>query len=438
MDVSAIIDSMKGISGSGNVLSQSIKNLVDFIGTLDPGDAIMGADQFPSTAPIGYDLWYLWTHSNFLANYFAHSGTEGDHFNYTNYLAANLKALERLTGLRPLKILKNIPAPIAEGGDDWITHSAGEGYDTWKMQDEWFQNGVYWINTMAFELHPLDISNQYPSDGPKDFDPNISVGYVTFPIGQLGVMEVISLMQETGLSGNRFAAVDSLSTYWPKPALTDVPESDKPALQTPPELFPAMKDGRGNALAGQNYCYGRHLVEDAYRVVADGVELFSAAMGKYPEDVKPKFWMRYWIKQDDTFPVPGEFIGILVRPVAAPPHVWWFQESSPFLYAGHWMETWNLTSGVITEVILEAARTDSGVGNQYKVKIQGCEVIIDATDFLLYSVGDRVAVLKASSTAAAKTTSFRWLDQSVLKKTDEETVKTEYIIFPGTFYKLKT
>lgn len=430
MDVDKIIDSLKGISGSGNVLSQSIKNLVDFIGTLEPGDMVMGEERLPMTAPLGYDLWYLWTHANIMANYFTLTGDEGDRYDYTAYMAANLEFLDTLAGLKPLKILKNIPAPPLAIG--------GPGYATWKIRAEWFDNGVYWINTMAFELHPPDISIQYPSDGPKDFVPNDSAGYVTFPVGQLGVMEVVSLMQETGLSGNKFTAVDSLPTYWPKPALIDVPDSDKPALQSPPEIFPAMKDGSGKILAGQNYCYGRHLIEDAYLTVADGMELYSSNMKEYPEDVKPKKWMRYWIKNNDTFPVPGEFIGILCRPVACPPHVWWFQESSPFLYAGHWMETWNLTSGVVTEVILEAARTDSGTGNQYKAKIQGCEVLIDATDFLLYSVGDRVAVMKVASTAAVATKSFTWLDQPTFKETDELTIRTDFVILPSTYYKLKT
>lgn len=437
MDVSRLIDSMKGISGSGGVLSQSIKNVLDFVGTLEPGDLVRGKDGTPIAVPIATDLWYLWAHANLLANYYTHTGNEGDHFDYRDYLAANLSVLEYLTGLKPLKILTDIPMNIADYGNDWVTLQAGKGYDTGNIRNEWALNGVYWINTMPFELHPPEVVIQYPSEGPKDFVPNTSSGYITFPIGQLGVMEVISFMQETGLSGYKFTAVDSLPGYLPKPALTDVPERDKPALQTPPELFPAMKDGRGNALAGQNYCYGKHLIEDAYRVVTDGVELFSATMAKYPEDVKPKFWMRYWIKSNDTFPVPGEFVGVLCRPVAAPPHLWWFQESSPFLYAGNWMETNNLTSGVVTEVILEAARTDLNVGNQYKVKIQGCEVIIDATDFLLYTVGDRVAVIKASSTATAATKSFTWLDQPVLKQTDEGIARAEYIIFPATYYKLR-
>ena len=147
--------------------------------------------------------------------------------------------------------------------------------------------------------------------------------------------------------------------------------------------------------------------------------------------------MRYWIHKDSTLPVPGEFLGILCRPVSCPPHVWFFQKSAPFVYAGNWIEVRNLTSGVITAVTLESARTDSGIGNQYKIKIQGCEVIVDATDYLMYGIGDRVAVLKVDSTGTSATKSFTWLDQPTLKSTDVLTKKSNYVILPATFYKIK-
>ena len=99
------------------------------------------------------------------------------------------------------------------------------------------------------------------------------------------------------------------------------------------------------------------------------------------------------------------------------------------------MEAGNLTSGVVTAVTLEADRTDGKIGNQYKVKIQGCEVIIEASDFLVYSVGDRVAVVKVASINAAADKSFTWLDQPILKATDKGTEKTNYIIIPAAFYR---
>jgi hypothetical protein len=297
-------------------------------------------------------------------------------------------------------------------------------------------------------------------------------------------MEVISLIQETDLSGYKFTAVDTVTLkdkYWPKlpPAFGDfnnpspdgtplLQDKDKPSLQSTPEIFPDAKNSNGNQLSGMNYCYGRHMIESAYLMPSTpilsqntvnsdktaayaptanlDVEIISTPLKQYSEDVKPKMWMRYWIHKDSTLPVPGEFVGILIRPVATPPHVWWFQESSPFVYAGNWMETDKLTSGIVTQVILEKDRIDKGIGNQYYVKVQGCEVLITSTDFFTYSKGDRVAIVKLKTTNISNvevdnllpaTKSFTWLDQEYLKKTDELLEKVNRVIVPMTFYKLK-
>jgi hypothetical protein len=283
-------------------------------------------------------------------------------------------------------------------------------------------------------------------------------------------MEVISLIQETEMGGYKFTDIDSLPGTLPKLPLvfSALEEKLKPSLQSTPGIFPDMKTSADNALAGQNYSYGRHLVESAYLVPTvsvpsqntlnssnstayvptpnKDVEILSRDTGKYPEDVRPKMWMRYWIHKD-IIPVPGEFLGVLCRPVACPPHVWWFQESSPFVYAGNWVETGNLTSGIVTVVTLEVDRPDAGIGNQYYVMVQGCEVKIESSDFFTYSVGDRVAVLKVASTLAVADKSFTWLTQPTFKSTDsltdaQKTTKTGtaipgYILLPLTYYKNK-
>jgi len=273
-------------------------------------------------------------------------------------------------------------------------------------------------------------------------------------------MEVISLFTETDLTGYPFAAYASSGYYHQKKPISGLEDKYKPTVQSTPAMFPDAKDAKGNALSGQHYCYGRHLIEglgyykpetpdyqqneknsagsSAYAPAsARDVELWAENIKDYGEDIKPKKWFRYWIHKDSTFPVPGEFVGILVRPEATPPHVWWFQESSPFLYAGNWMETNNLTSGIVKSVTAEGDRTDGGIGNLYCVAIQGCDVYISASDFLEYSVGDRVAVLKVDSTASAATKAFSTLNQVVFKETDKNTSKTNYVIIPATFFKLK-
>jgi hypothetical protein len=471
------LESMKGLAGSGTVLGETIKKVSDFFGTMEPGDIARTSDGLASAVPIAYDLWYLTYHQNLMQKYYevALEAAQPDfkHYKYDTYLSQNLSFLSYLPGLKPLKVLTDLrqqlnidPGALSVFGFEVIIPS------------QYKHNGIYWINTAFFELRQKDSTLQYPSDGSQGFKtkPNDYVGYLAFPIGQLGVMEVISLFQETDLSGYAFAAYSSSNLYHQKAPLTNLEDKYKPAVQNPPQMFPDAKDEKGNAIAGQHHCFGRHLIEGlgyykpdtlraqqnqinsdgstAYAPQADlDVEVFAEkhdAKGKvisggikdYGEDIKPKLWMRYWIHKDSTLPVPGEFIGILVRPVATPPHVWWFQESSPFLYAGNWMETYNLTSGVVKTVTLEAARTDGGTGNLYTVSIQGCQVNVESSDFLEYSVGDRVAVLKTDSLTPT-TKAFSSLDQLYFKDTDKDTgdnadrITTNYIIIPATFYKIK-
>ena len=463
--IAKIISSMKGLAGSGNVLSYLVDKIDGLVATMEPGDFADSQGGNVSAVPIASDLWYLFYHDNLLKKYYIdETDADFNHFKYAPYLAANLSFLNALTGIKPLKALADLSQLEVEEGFGSI------------IPNEYTNNGIYWINTMAFEFWSEGKSMRYASDGPARFktEPqsiNDYIGYLAFPIGQLGVMEVVSLLQETALSGYKFTAVDNSGFYWEKaaPTLTD---EEKPSLQDTPQMFPDGMNTSGNLLAGQNYCFGRHLIEGAYLVPtvptpsqnvtnsrgtiayaptpSQDVELFASKLfadnaDAYPEDVAPKFWMRYWIHKDSTLPVPGEFIGILCRPVVLPPHVWWFQESSPFLYAGNWMETGNLTSGVITAVKLEAARTDGGTGNEYTVKVQGCSVIVYPTDFYDYKVGDRVAILKKDSTVAPITEaqieesqkSFTWLKQTHLKKADEAVKKSNYLIFPASFYKVK-
>jgi hypothetical protein len=407
-ELSQIIESMKGLAGSGTVLGQSIKNMTEFVMTLEPGDFVRSDPPQASAAPIGYDLWYLWCANNLLAKYY--TGIDGDHYDYSPYLADNMKFLNYLPGLKPVKTLRNLKALLST--------TTETGFMNFKSQ--WSNNGVYWINTMAFEVWRTGAGYQYSSVGPKGFKANDYAGYISFPIGQLGAMEVISLMQETDLYD-----IESLSV------------SDTPSLQSTPDMFPDMKDSKGNAIGGKNMCFGDHLLESAYlkTTAADpNLELWASPIKDYGEDVKPKQWARYWIRKDGTMPVPGEFIGILCRPVSCPPQAWWFQESAPFLYAGNWIETGNLTSGIVTKVTAEVSRTDGGKGSQYNVRIQGCEVLVDASDFLVYEVDDRVAVVKVDSTATRATKSFTWLAQPTLQLKDKLTKQINYVIVPITFY----
>ncbi len=470
------IASMKGLAGSGNILSNAIEHLENALLTLEPGDMVRTRTKTAVAAPVAYDLWYLYYNVNLMQKFYDLKDINGiavdfRYFDFTTYLNNNLGFLSKLAGLKPLKVLTDLDKQLSVFKPGETEHS----YDIVNWNYQYKNNGIYWINLMAFELRIQGLSLQYVSDqsrpgtvfGSKGFNtnPNDYVGYLAFPIGQLGVMEVVSLLQETDLEGYQFKAVDSSADYLPKaaPVLDD---KDQPSLQTPPQVFPDMKIGN-KILAGKNFCFGRHLIESAYLVPATpvanqnknnsegrtayaptpslDVELWAASIKDYNEDIKPKKWMRYWIHKDSTLPVPGEFIGILTRAVAAPPHVWWFQESNPFLYAGNWVETRHFTSGIITKVTLEKDR-GGATGNLYKIRVQGCEIQIAASDFLVYSVGDRVAVLKMkkaspsnvkTSSLTPMTASFTFLDETYLKESDGKKTgtNTDYIIIPITFYR---
>lgn len=416
LDVRKLFNSTKGISGTGTVLSRSMERLSEGIRTLEPGDLIKLGSSTVSAAPIAYDLWYLHCHKNFLSNYF--SGIDGDHFDYTEYLSDNLNFLEILVGLKPIKALRDLAAHLVGKPIDYDWHIGRD------IGGDWVNNGIYWINLMAFELVTSGVSITYSSNRLSHLDMASHIGYITFPVGQLGVMEVISAFTETDLAGYKLSEQI-------KPELS--PKSTEvPTTQSPPEMFPTI-DTRSNA------CYGNHFIEKAYLVPEStklDVEYFASQIPPevYGESVKPKKWLRYWLPREIKI-IPGEFFGILVKPITVPPHVWWFQESSPLVYAGNWVETRYLTTGVVTRVILEEDRTDSKFGNQYYIKVQGCEIIVEATDFLLYAVDDRVAVIKITSLQLPNNKPYTWLDQPTLKEADKSQEKINYIIMPATFYK---
>ena len=448
MNLTGLIDSLKGISGSGNIFSQSVKFCENFIRTLEPGDFVRsGSSPLVLTTPIGYDLWYLWSHANFMYRYFV--GINGNTYDYSLYISQNLGFLNLLTGLKPLKTVKML--------SQLLSHTPQNAYAL-ATETIWKNEGIYWVNLLAFELRPYGKNFQSLSNGSIGYqaDPTKYMGYLSWPIGQLGVMEVISLIRETeDLSGYPFAAITDGDEYWLKPPIVygDLENKDKVSVQVNPMIFPETGD------SGKNYCYGRHLLESGYikpttsqpsrfqNILNSGlgparlfnanqdVEMYSFKVAQYSEDIEPKKWMRYWIHRDDQFPVPGEFVGILCRPAASPPHIWWFQESAPFVYAGNWIETHNLTSGLVTAIILHEDRTDGGIGNQYTVKIQGCEVLIESSDFYQYSVGDRVAILKLNTINSSPTTSFIFNNQPIIQETDKLTIMSNYLILPATFYK---
>jgi hypothetical protein len=314
-------------------------------------------------------------------------------------------------------------------------------------------------------LHGEAIS--FSSDGPvPGFKVNDYCGYLTFPVGQLGVMQVISILAESDTDSDDFILKDK-----EKPFVPSEPEMFPPSSvfllnegATTPDNEKLTSLGIDYEYALTNDCFGRHMIEDGYLMPDNERQKIEYPADHIPEttrtskidspeenkkiyaDVNPKGWMRYWIKKDDTFPVPGEFIGILVKPVAVPPHVWWFQESTPFVYAGCWFETNNLTSGIVESVTPEESREDGGIGVLYEVRVQGYSIEIESSDFFEYEVGERVGIVKMDSINEDETPaegSFSHADQVYLTEEDWILINghdygnisnDKYIILPIEFF----
>lgn len=123
-------------------------------------------------------------------------------------------------------------------------------------------------------------------------------------------------------------------------------------------------------------------------VVSDRVQMnlgldnsFKHSRNKNPHQV-----MRYNFKREDTYPTPGEFLGLAVKFMI--PHVV-KQLSNPVLFTGHYMETKSYTSGIVENYIT------SGGDRFYDVKVKhGTFFTIKSTDFFTYEVGERVAIVK--------------------------------------------
>lgn len=416
----ATLNLKKGISGTGVLLGEIIERYDRPLTQLEPGDiALEGLNKDIDRhhyAPIAYDLWYLFNFVNIFSrttekyDYVPDKDLPNDVFDFLN---------EKLEGLRPVTFIRDIESLISPTSLNWL----------WKCETipkQWLDLREYFINLTAYETWHPKIAAQYDSAGPDKkhgFIRDECVGYMAFPVGQIGVMEVLSILKQTETEVDDFLLPDE-----------ELPETESICDY----LFPPI-----DQYTGQNQCFGEHFFESGYYIPVEkrkNVEWLEVAA--IPEadyaDIRPQFWMRYWIHRDETFPVPGEFIGIIAKPLALPPHLWWFQETSPFVHAGNWIETTALTSGVVTGKTAETARIDSGVGAEYKVKVHGWEIYVYASDFLEYEIGDRVALLKISGvTVAAVGTSFTWRDMYTMEEMDKHRKTYNYIIIPLEFYKVE-
>ena len=340
-----------GTSFTGD-LSERLREVYSFVDLSEglistlPGDHVsLDSDighGISLSAPIGYDVWYLFHTPNVL-NFEDNDRTE-------EILERLDPFLSKLQDIKPLKTVRS---------------AADLSFTTWwswpASMDYWTNSALYMIKEMRYETILNGKGFKYYSEGmPEDV-----VGYLAFPVGQLGVMEIVSLI------GESVTEADSFETGGGE----EIVEGN--------EMMAPVHHNRG-------CCVGEHLIEEGYLVQDPKIEIMSEDF-EGQEPVEPHRWLRYWLKPEDTFPVPGEFVTLLAKPELF--HVWWFQETYPFLYSGNYWETEYYTSGIVKEVI-EPDDESEELTNIYKVWVRGFEMYFRPTDFYEYELDERVAIVK--------------------------------------------
>jgi len=67
--IGRLIASMKGLAGSGNILSDLVGKIEGLIGMMEPGDFVQSDTGIKMAAPVASDVWYLFYHDNLLKKY---------------------------------------------------------------------------------------------------------------------------------------------------------------------------------------------------------------------------------------------------------------------------------------------------------------------------------------------------------------------------------
>ena len=140
--LSRTLSSMKGLSGSGNLLSYVVSKVEGLVSTMEPGDYVRSDTNTALAAPVSTDLWYLFYHDNLLERCLEEDNAEDKNlFDYTSRLGEYFSFFDALTGLKPLKVLPDL--------NDQLSVEEGFGEI---IPSQYENNGIYWINRIAFEL----------------------------------------------------------------------------------------------------------------------------------------------------------------------------------------------------------------------------------------------------------------------------------------------
>ena len=294
-------------------------------------------------------------------------------------------------------------------------------------------SGIETVKEARYECMDGGRGYSWPSRGPDEarkqgveaskFNEKFCA-YISFPVGPIGpAVRTISLVVEKVTQPMKDA--DNWSSEPGEPA--------KGSGSVNGGLFPpSTKD---------NSCYGLHLIEDYSKRVVNSLEYPAIDFLGLPPHKKHS-WLRYYFNKTCKFLIPGQFIGITIKPETF--HCWWYQETSPLLYSGAFFETRFYTSGKVIKVLKEEEKKHNEISSVYVVRIRGTDIHIQSSDFLKYNVDDTVAVLKVAGVTTQSSSAFPWLDIDDLDflleslgddpSKDTYTLIKDYVIVPFTFY----
>lgn len=441
--------------------------------------------------PIAYDIWYLYYGGNVLLNsrhpdyaedewieeqIGGQGGITDDNYMYDYFhttdpsdtlkpllqpmqdenvdISGGLRGFSSVWGMNPTMVAND---SIKDGWRYTIKEARFEVV-------EWKTKSPYW----PMAVGPYDSTTHPPEHlyGPKErasHEPYC--GYIAFPVGQLGVMWKISVLTHSTVTesssgiGPYSTMAQSTST---RPSGTVVhPVDYTTTIEQGGEMLPPFTMATSEVP-------GELIIDKGWRIADNTMVEFPAEPFEDVDNWKLHYWLRYWIKRDNTEIIPGEFVGLICKPW--PLHCWFYQQSSPFVYAGNWVETEFYTSGIVKEVLVawtddEEPMPSDGYydpdeqvstanGNHYRVWVKGEEMIVESSDWKEYEVGERVGLLKrirdgsgtnyvsaAGSVAAGPGpgTNFDWqgLKYQKLKgknTADDDIYTREWVIVPVSFF----
>lgn len=169
---------------------------------------------------------------------------------------------------------------------------------------------------------------------------------------------------------------------------------------------------------------------------------------KNPKDICWYYPMRVFLYWNDKFPYPGECVVLATTPACHRYNLSIYQDTTPFVKTGIWFETGNYSSGIVLDIC--GARNCKSLGNEdyavtnriishgflYKIAVRDRVLLIETTDYKLYPVGTKVALIKNWTLGSAKKEFY--CDKVLMPKIDDFKNKaqynTEYRIAPLSFF----